>query len=156
MPGGFIGNACEKCLIAIDKDMDSANELHTRVPSHANDKGETNVVPHPPDTAMGGSYVNAPQDQGNIVMKPATYHDIMQDLQTIDSSIAQELHDVCLQIENMCSAIYVVPDTVPKYLSALGKLRSSLGAFQSITGESAKRSQSFVNEVTRIDTSAQF
>jgi len=68
-----------------------------------------------------------------------------------DSGIAEEIHSIATQIEEMCKTIYIVPKTLPGYLSIVGNVKSSLDEFQSLAEQTGMKAYEFMCEVMSAD-----
>ncbi|MDR2547074.1 MAG: hypothetical protein LBC96_06115 [Lachnospiraceae bacterium] len=156
MPQGFVGNASYKYLSAISEAMDAANSVHLFPPSHARDTGNRTDLPHHPDEAMSGSYNTKTSNQDNIVVNVAVYHEILEHIRVNNNKIAEEIHILCCRIEKMCSTIYIVPDTLPKYLDIVNRMKTMLYEFQTLPDESRVYFDEFLGDIIEHDANIYF
>ena len=162
MPHGFIGNAAHKYLSSVSSALSSAHAVHSKNPHGGGGSVAPPALPmrnnvnakNPPESAMSGGYPTRIGNQTNIVVNEDAYAEILQKIRMTDSGIAEEIHSIATQIEEMCKTIYVVPATLPKYLAIVGNVKSSLGDFQSLAERSGMKAYEFSNEITRIDGGA--
>ena len=161
MPYGFMGNSCGKYLSNVGGAITSANAVSGRDPLAGIGGGASAppkiTTPSPqtfnqsPDTATSGGYRTGVGNQSNVVVEEETYGEIFQRIRAVDSGIAEELYNIAAQIEQMCETDYVVPATLPKYLSLLGRVKGSLGEFQSLADKAGAKAYDFAGEIAMID-----
>jgi len=151
MPNGFVGNASHRYLSQISEAMESANTVHNSPPAVAFSAGSFHQVPHSPGSARSGGYVTGVGDQSNIVVKHSDYNEILGRIQSVDSKIAEECYNICVQIEEMCDTIYVVPIMKPKYVEYTNRIKACLAEFQSLTDDARMRTHQFVSDIVSID-----
>ena len=152
MPRGFIGHAAYTYLTKITETMGSANIQHTSAPSGANDRGMIHTTPYPPDTAKTGGYSTGKGDQSNIVVKTDVYDDTLFKMVTFDNQIGEATYNVATQIAEMCSTIFIVPQTSAKIIEFVEKLKSLLvGEYQEFMIDARIRVHEFIDEISNID-----
>ena len=161
MPYGFIGNACKVYLSAIGSALTSAAAVHNQNPYNTAGNGVCAPPPLPvrnnhnpkstPDMAMNGGFATGVGNQTNVVVNLDDYDKILQKIRITDAKFAEEIYSISEKIEEMCTSIYIVPSTLPKYLSILEQVKSSLGEFQSLTEEARSKMNQFVDEIIAID-----
>jgi len=143
MPYGFMGSAAEKYLSNVSSSISAAGS--------ANKSGRSAVkMQHSPESAKSGGFPTGVGNKGNIVVSQATYDEVMRKIRMVDEAAAQDLYNIAVKIEEMCSSIYVVPSTLPKYLSVLDQVKSSLGEFQSLTEETVIHTRRYVDQIMSI------
>ena len=161
MPYGFIGNACMKYLSNVNGAMVSAHTVHSRNPLEGVSSNKTtppalppsknhNIV-HTPDTAKHGGFSLGIGNNSNIVVSQDTYERTIHRASSFDTAMAEESYNLSVQLEEMCSSIYVVPETLPKFLEAVSTIKSSLTEFQAVTDDARMQTLSFVGEMMSID-----
>lgn len=161
MPQGFIGKASETYLTNVTGALSAAHAVHSKDP-FGNVPVGVNTPPalssrnnlfakYSPDTAHSGGYVTGIGNESNIVVDEQTYEEILQRIRMTDEGIAQDLHELAVQIEQMCQTIYIVPATLPKYLAIVDKVKSSLGEFQSLAEQAGTKAYEFMGEIKQID-----
>jgi len=69
---------------------------------------------------------------GNIVVKQSEYEQVMGKINATDARLAEEYHNICTRIEEMCNTIYIVPHMRPKYLELTTRVKTSLAEFQAL------------------------
>lgn len=161
MPDGFIGNSSKKYLTSVSEALSDAHAVHSKDPYNGASGGDTPPPPLPsrsnqnaeysPDTALSGGYSTGVGNETNVVLDQDMYEDILLRIRKTDSNIAERLHDIILEIEEMCETIYIVPSTLPKYLRIVDKVKASLSEFQSLSEQVENQSRSFVNEIVSVD-----
>jgi len=104
-----------------------------------------------PDTARQGGFTTGVGNESNIVVNQKTYEKALKKVQMIDDSIAEDYHNMLVQIEDMCSTIFVVPDTIPRILESVDKMKSSLEQFRSLTDKAIICTRRFVDQIAVID-----
>ena len=161
MPYGFIGNACLKFLSKADDAMASAHAVCSKNPFAGVPSSKTTlpvlpaynkyVAEHTPDTAKSGGHTTGVGNQSNIVIDQDIYQDTLNKISTIDKKFAEDFYNLSVKIEEMCGAIYIVPDTSPKILASMERLKSSLGTFQELTNKAGTYAHEFVDQIMSID-----
>ena len=162
MPDGFLGRASQSYLTMISTAMASAHAVHSQGPFIG--IVGTSVAPpplsvptnhnlhHSVATAGQGSYRTGMGHHGNIVVKQSEYEQILGRIQAVDSRLAEEFHNICARIEEMCNTIYILPHMRPKYLELTGRVKASLVEFQALADDARMRTGEFVGEIIRIDS----
>ncbi len=161
MPNGFVGKSSQKYLEKVNKALSDSHTVHNKNPLDSIPKGSFNThnmsmkynynAPYSPEEANYGSYITGVGSSSNIVISQNDYDEIIQNTRKVDSEIAEDLYRIAAQIEEMCNTIYIVPVTLPKYMEILNKVRSSLDEFQMLTDQTVMYTQSYVDEMMRID-----
>jgi len=161
MTNGFVGNASNHHIATVKQGLSSASAVHSmnpfggagggRVPPPSMGDRMNMNSPHSPMTAVLGGVRTGIGNRSNVVVEQGLYNEVLQRILTTDIAIAEELHAIMIRIEEMCETIYIVPETLPKYLDAVNKLKSSLGEFQSLTNEARVGTERFVGEIVALD-----
>ncbi len=103
------------------------------------------------DDLSSGSHITGRGNQSNIVIDKEEYDEVLRMLRSVDEATARSLYEASMKIEDFCSSIYIVPDTLPPYLSLLGKVKTSLSEYQALTEETSAFAVRFVNEILDMD-----
>ncbi|MCL1976198.1 MAG: hypothetical protein FWG61_08570 [Firmicutes bacterium] len=157
MPDGFVGKASQNYLEKVAAALIIAGEIHSHDPfSGISYKivpppglpARINVEPpYDPASAMSGGYSTGVGNQTNIAVDRSIYTDALNKIRTTDEKAAEELYKVITQIEDLCETSYVLPKTLPKYLSILDYVKISLAEFRSLTDDAGTKTDSFVEEI---------
>ena len=107
---------------------------------------------HSLENAGQGSFRTGMGHRGNIVVRQSEYEQALGRIQAVDARIAEEYHNICTRIEEMCNTIYIVPHMRPKYLELSNRVKASLVEFQTLTDDARVRTSEFVAEIIRIDS----
>ena len=156
-----MGNASQNYLSSVSGALSSAHTVHSKNPFSRSGGGTSPPPALParnnhqtktsPDSAMSGGHPLRIGNQSNVVVNEDTYTEILQKIRMTDAGIAEELHSIATQIEEMCKTVYIVPATLPKYLAIVANVKSSLGEFQSLAERAGMKTYEFTSEITRID-----
>lgn len=103
------------------------------------------------ETGYNGIHTTGVGNSSNIVLSASTYDELMRRVTTVDEQAGEDLYRVALAIEEMCSRMYVVPETVPRILALTSQLKSTLGEFRSLTEEANMRTRGYVNAMKEAD-----
>jgi hypothetical protein len=141
--------------------LSSAHTVHNRNPlqgvtvnrttAPALPAGKNHSLAHTPDTAKSGGFKLGIGNNSNIAVSQNTYEQALNRASAFDRSMAEESYNLSVALEEMCSSIYVVPETLPKFLEIVGRIKSSLTEFQTVTDEARMHTHQFVSEIRRID-----
>ena len=144
MPNGFIGKYSEQYLSDV-------NNCYSRNNNTYSDSRGPMRLQYSADTAMSGQYNTYAGNSSNIVFDPDIYDEMLRRVQIIDEQAGEDLYRVAIQIEEMCETIYIIPETLPKFLSILNSVKDSLREFRSLTEEACIQTRKFVNAIDSID-----
>lgn len=147
MPYGFIGNASQKYLTQVSGALSASQAAQSE--NTTSRGGQT--APYSPDSAMSGGYATGVGKPTNIVVNYGTYDEFLRKIRLVDEMAAEDLYNIAMQIESMCATIYVVPETLPRYLAILNQVKNSLREFRSITEETGIQTRRFINDMENID-----
>jgi hypothetical protein len=160
MPYGFVGKASKKYLEAAAKAVNAAGEVHSHypfsgcsgraVPPPSLPERRNQPLPYKPGDALSGGCPAGIGSQTNIAVSRGAYEDILGKIRMVDEKAAEELGNVMLEIEEMCAAAYIVPETLPRYLNIVDYVKNSLAEFRSLTEDSVDKAGSFVEKVINI------
>jgi hypothetical protein len=148
MPDGFVGKACQSYLEAVNTALSAAHGVH--IANAQSPPSELNLR-HRSEDAMYGSHMTGAGNCTNIVVDQNAYTEALQKMSRVDAEVAEDLHRIANEIEKMCDTIFIVPETLCNYKQILNQVRSSLDEFQSLTEQTARLGQGFVDEMMRID-----
>ena len=90
-------------------------------------------------------------DSSNIVVDSHVYHSAMRRMDMIDNQAGADIHRCCNAIEEMCASMYIVPETVPRVMEIVSRVKGSLGQFRSLTAEIDMSANRFINAAAEID-----
>jgi len=158
---GFSGVSLEQFLRNTNDGMQRASKGHSRNPFEGVSAGLVQLPllgapankrpPFPEESAFGGGHDVGVGNQTNIVVDQGVYDTAIRMVDMADEQAGEDLYRIITAIEEMCTSIYVVPETVPKVLSITGQIKDSLGQFRSITENVNIQTRRFVNEIREID-----
>ena len=163
MARGLVGKSAERFFNNTSEAIGRAGESHSKNPFEG--MGASGSVPLPrlapvnnraaPFTAEDAwseqSQARSRGDSSNIVVDPGTYGAVMRRMEIVDNQAGADIFRCCGAIEEMCTGMYVVPETVPRVLELVGRVKNSLGQFRSLTNETSMGAQRFVNTMSEID-----
>ena len=162
MANGFIGKSAGKFFTNTGDALRQAGEAHdrdpfegltsNRVPFPSLPTARNQTIPFSPDEAWTGS-TNARSvgDASNIVVDPDVYSHVMRRVETVDHQAGADIYMVATAIEEICTGIFVVPETVPRILAITSQLKNSLGQFRSLTENANIDIRGFVHAMAEID-----
>ena len=175
---GFSAKMLERFLITTNNAMNRASEVHSKNPfgeasthqQHQSSFGEHDgaerrkraqlpVLPRPvnqrhpfaPENAFGGRHSVGAGNSSNVVVDQGLYDNTLRMLNAVDDQAGEDIYKTSACIEDMCSSIYVVPDTAPRVMAITARLKASLGEFRSLTENTSIQTRRFVNEIAQID-----
>jgi hypothetical protein len=161
MINGFTGMSLERFLRNTNEAMELAHAGHSRDPFAGVAPGEvslpqlsTPINKRPPfgtESAFGGRHRTGVGSSANIVVDQSVYDNVLRMADDADGQAGEDIYRIAEAIENMCSSIYVVPETVPKVLAITSQIKSSLSQFRSMTENVCIQTRRFVNEIRHID-----
>jgi len=109
--------------------------------------------PFAPENAFGGRHSLGVGNSSNIVVDAGLHEEISRKLDMVDDDAGADIHKTSMLIEEMCSSMYVVPETSPRVRAIADRVKSALGEFRSITEDANIDTRKFVNEMGNIDQS---
>ena len=108
-------------------------------------------LPFTPENAFGGRHSLGMGNSSNIVVDEGLYEDTLRKLDMVDDECGENIHKTSMIIEEMCSSMYVVPETGPRVKAIADRVKSMLGEFRSLTENTSIQTRKFVNEIRHID-----
>lgn len=157
MPDGFVGKASKMYLEAVSVALSAAGEVHSLypfsncvssvVPPPALPVRNNQKPPYESESALSGGYTAGVGNQTNIAVDQSIYSDTLNKIRTTDEKASEELYNVILQIEEICATSYILPKTLPRYLSTLDYVKNSLEEFRSLTNDAETTTESFEEEI---------
>jgi hypothetical protein len=106
--------------------------------------------PYDPANAMSGGYPTGVGNETNIGVDQSIYSDILKQIQEADMKTEAEIHKAILQIEELCAANYILPQTLPRYLSIVNYVMDSLAEFRSLTDDAKTNTEYFMDDIMSI------
>jgi len=141
--------------------MTKASEVHSRNPFEGVSGGRVPVPampnkdnrkhPFSPSDAHSALHSVGVGNSSNIVVDQTLYDDALRMVTLTDDQAGQDLFQTSMAIEELCSRIFVVPDTVPGVMSISDRMKNSLGEFRSLTEDTNMHTRRFVDEIRQID-----
>ena len=162
MPRGFVGNSVKKFFENTEAALDRAGDAHNANPFEGRRSG---VVPlpvlpatnnqtapfSPEDAWSGGPHARNVGNSSNVVVDPDVYRHTLQRMDMVDYQAGADMYMISTEIEDMCSTIFVVPETGPRIAAIADQLKRSLGPLRSLTEEVAIDVRQFANEISNAD-----
>jgi hypothetical protein len=159
MPYGFSGKASKGYLAGVHESLSESNVEYTKDPfeGYSWSVGTPSLpyrssqeTPYPPDSASGGGHSTGLGNSGNIAVSEDTFVEISGRVNRIDEDMCRDIQTVILEIEEMCNTVFILEQTLPKYLGILNSVKSSLGEFESLTTDSETQARKFAGEISDI------
>ena len=163
---GFTGTIAANFSNRTNEAISKASEVHNKNPF----EGRNYIRVQPPRLssplnqqapfAVEGSnsvrHFTGVGNSTNIVMEQALYTHVVREVDKADDNAGENIYKCCIEIEQMCQNIFVVPETISRILAITGQVKSSLGQFRSMTEEINIHTRNFARAMTEIDGSETF
>ena len=107
--------------------------------------------PFSPENAFGDRHLLGVGNSSNIVVDSVMYEDTVRKLDMVDDQAGEEIYRASVTIDEMCSSMYVVPETGPRVRAIADRVKSCLGEFRALTENTNIQTRRFVNEIRHID-----
>lgn len=160
MPYGFVGKASQNYLEKVADALRVAGEIHSHDPFSGISyeivpppglPARINVEPpYDPASALSGGYPTGVGNQTNIGVDRGIYSDTLNKIDANDEKAADELYKVIARIEELCATSYILPKTLPRYLSVLDYVKNSLEEFRALTTDAKTTTDNFVEDIIAI------
>jgi len=161
MPSGFIGNAVEKYLEAVDFALETAIVVHNKDPFehlvnnqiqphpiiHHRDNEQT---PHPLETAKTGDFSTGLGTSGNIVVDEESYIDIQNSIKETDRIVSGKFYAVLNQIKDLSNRSFQLPHTLPRIMSILNEVDNSYSRYISPTDDIVNLTRTYSSQITNL------
>lgn len=161
MPNGFLGASANNFIRETHRAMLTAVNAHNRkpfegfsagnVPLPRIEPGVNQRFPFSADDGLSGRHAVGIGNSSNVVVEQVTYEDSLRKVDMVDDQAGEEIYRAAMAIEEMCSSMYIVPETAPKIMAITNQIKNSLGRFRSLTEDVNIETRRFVNEIRHID-----
>ena len=161
MASGFAGESVQRFLASVNNEMEEAGREHSTNPMEGESSDVVTIPPAPnvsnqrmpfnAESGTGGNHPTGIGNSSNIVVYQGVYEEVIRRVNLVDDQAGADIFMIANAIEEMCSRIFVVPETVPRILAITGRLKASLGQFRSLTEEANIVTRRYVNTVMEID-----
>jgi len=162
MPRGFAGKSVKKFFANTEDALARAGEAHNKDPFAGHPLGKV-PLPHLPEPRnqpapfsqeeafTGGPHARNIGDSSSVVSDPDVYTDVLRRMEMVDYQAGADIFMISNTIEEICSTIFIVPDTCERITALCGQLKKELGPFRSATEEVAIETRKFANAISDID-----
>ena len=163
MPRGFVGKSVKKFFTNTEEALDRAGNAHNRNPFDSHRTNHSVPLPNlppinnqpvpftPADAKSGGPHARGAGDSSNVVVDPDILDNIARRMEMIDRQATDDMCRVADEIEEMCSTIFVVPETAVRIRSLCDEFKRTMHQARYVTEDTAIDVRKFVNEVSSID-----
>jgi len=161
MINGFSGRSAVHFINATNTALAESGEALSRDPFQGREwrrgnppnirPGINQRAPFSEESGMNGGHTVGVGNATNIVVDEHVYEDVVRQIGMLDEEFGADLYRTATAIEEMCTSMYVAPETTPLLLEIASQLKSSLGQFRSLTEEASIQTRRFVDEMMEID-----
>ena len=143
MASGFIGNRSQQFFSRVRETSQQASGMI------ASAGGQSS--PNTAGLGEGQGYRLGMGSSQNVVMREEVYRSCTSQLGQLDNRMAEQIENVCKQIDDLCQSIFIIPETTPRIQEVVQKVRGSLSDFQDVTTKVCRTSDMYVSQIRALD-----
>ena len=162
MPRGFAGKSVERFFTNTEEALMRAGDAHSRKPFDGHTTGSVPLPPLPTpinqpapfaadDAWKGAPHARNAGDSSNVVVEPDAYNTILQRMDVVDYQAGADMYAISNEIEEICSTIFVVPETGPRISGIADQFKKSLNQFRAATEEVIIDTRRFISTASDVD-----
>jgi len=155
----LVGNIAEKFRAKTEAALTRAGAAHLRDPFERGNFGDvpTPNLRTPTNVQMNLHMISQTPmarnmgTSANVVINPNIYNQAVRRMDAIDELVGAEIHAALCQIEEMCSTIFQVPETIERIRNVCSEVKRCLGPFRAVTDGIAIDTRKYVHAMSDVD-----